>query len=362
MKKLLVISSYPAPYRIAVFEGLREKYQMDVFFSTCNDQNRNSSFFVNREESRFFILSEKEDRKKYKEALRNIKQYSAVLAYDWYLPAALVGELYAMVHHIPYFINCDGALPENKKGVKELIKKFFVKHAKCCFAGGTHAREYFLKYGAKEENIADHRFTSLKKEMILLEPVSQSEKEKLRKELCLKNRKIVLTIGQFIERKGFDVLLEAWSDLDDEYQLLIVGGGELKESYMRLIHEKKYENVHLLDFVPFKEIHQYYEAADLFVLPTREDIWGLVINEAMAYGLPVISTDRCVAGLELIEEGVNGAIVPVGDSISLHHQMKHYLDSSILCYQAGVESLLRIQQYTLENTVKSHLEAFTKLF
>ena len=51
-------------------------------------------------------------------------------------------------------------------------------------------------------------------------------------------------------------------------------------------------------------------AADVFVMPTREDIWGLVINEAMAYGLPVVSTDKCIAALELVKNGRNGYIIP----------------------------------------------------
>ena len=50
----------------------------------------------------------------------------------------------------------------------------------------------------------------------------------------------------------------------------------------------------------------YYQAADMLVFPTREDIWGLVINEAMANGLPTVSTDKCVAALEMIKQGENG--------------------------------------------------------
>ena len=61
-------------------------------------------------------------------------------------------------------------------------------------------------------------------------------------------------------------------------------------------------------------------------MPTREDIWGLVINEALAYGLPTITTERCVAGLELIEDGVNGLLVPVGDVEALHQAMEKMAD------------------------------------
>ena len=72
-------------------------------------------------------------------------------------------------------------------------------------------------------------------------------------------------------------------------------------------------NVHFIDFKNKDTLKEYYHVADVFVLPTREDIWGLVINEALAYGLPVITTDKCMAGLEMIENGKNGYIIPVND-------------------------------------------------
>lgn len=79
----------------------------------------------------------------------------------------------------------------------------------------------------------------------------------------------------------------------------------------------KLTNVHFIDFMPKKELADYYRAADIFVLPTREDIWGLVINEAMAYGLPVVTTEKCVAGVEMVCEGHNGYIVPVENTDAL---------------------------------------------
>ena len=89
------------------------------------------------------------------------------------------------------------------------------------------------------------------------------------------------------------------------------------------------------------------------MLPTREDIWGLVINEAMAYGLPVITTDRCVAGLELVEDGVNGYIVPVNDAASLAEKMLCVLNGDM--QQMGRRSLEKIQGYTIENMAQTHV-------
>ena len=103
---------------------------------------------------------------------------------------------------------------------------------------------------------------------------------------------------------------------------------------------------------------QFYRAADLFVLPTREDIWGLVVNEAMAFALPVITTDRCVAGLELVEDGVTGYIVPVGDDKALADKMNQALSGD--CAAMGAAALEKIRSYTIENMAKTHVEIFSK--
>ena len=92
----------------------------------------------------------------------------------------------------------------------------------------------------------------------------------------------------------------------------------------------KLENVHFIGFKSKEELKKYYKSADLFVLPTREDIWGLVINEAMSYGLPIITTNKCVAGVELINNDENGFIVSVEDSKSISKKINLLLDNEKL--------------------------------
>ncbi len=92
------------------------------------------------------------------------------------------------------------------------------------------------------------------------------------------------------------------------------------------------------------------------MLPTREDIWGLVINEALAYGLPTITTDRCVAGLELIENGVNGYVVPVEEAQSLAEKINAVLSGDM--QQMGEASLQKVRPYTLENMARTHAAYF----
>lgn len=166
---------------------------------------------------------------------------------------------------------------------------------------------------------------------------------------------MVLSVGQFIYRKGFDVLIKAAGKIEKNVGIYIVGG-EATEEYTMLKEELGLENVHFVGFKRKEELADYYKAADLFVLPTREDIWGLVINEAMAYGLPVISTDRCVAALELIKDGGNGFVVEAGSVERLAERMNEVLKNDDACRKMGVRSSEQIKSYTIEKMVDKHLK------
>lgn len=96
------------------------------------------------------------------------------------------------------------------------------------------------------------------------------------------------------------------------YTLCIVGD-EPTQEFIGMNNNMKLDNVVFVGFKTKKELKDYYIAADVFCLQTRGDVWGLVVNEAMAYGLPVITTDKCVAGIELIEDDKNGYVIPVED-------------------------------------------------
>lgn len=166
-------------------------------------------------------------------------------------------------------------------------------------------------------------------------------------------KKVAIAVGQFIHRKGFDVLLKAWAECDKDYELYIIGAQPTTE-YIELKQALNLENVHFEGFKTKAELQQYYQAADLFILPTREDIWGLVINEAMANGLPIITTDKCVAGLELIKDGENGYIIPAENQTELTKRIKEILSDETLREKMAKNSLERIKNYTVENMAIEH--------
>ncbi len=351
-KRLLILSIFPAPYRVAVFRELARHYDVDLFFEVVQNQDRNARWFVESDE--FKVLNTEKNLEAYRRCLKRLKSYDMVLAYDYFSRRAGQLMLRCMTAGVPYAVNCDGAFI-NRNPVKTAVKRLFVTHAALCFASGRSAGDYFRHYGAREEQIRYHHFTSLTEADYLDRPLSREEKEELRRQLGLPEGKTVLSIGQFIHRKGYDVLLKAWKELDGEANLVIIGGGGLRQSYMELIQELGLRHVTLMDFMDKERLIQMYRQADLFVLPTREDVWGLVINEAMANGLPVITTNRCIAGLELVEKGKNGYIVPVENTRLLAQAMKKILSSPRRMEAMGRNSLERVKGETMKDIADGHI-------
>ena len=223
------------------------------------------------------------------------------------------------------------------------------------------ASDEFLKnYGASEEKIFRYPFSSMQNSDILPEPLSAEEKQTLRKKLGITKEKAVLAVGQFIKRKGFDILIKAAERLSDNTGVYFVGGNPIEE-YIALKEKLKLDNVHFVGFKSKEELKEYYKAADVFVLPTREDVWGLVINESMACGLPVITTDRCIAGLELVKNGNNGYIVPVDDVSELAEKINQTLADDDECKKMGQNSISVIKDYTIENMALRHFEILKEL-
>ena len=105
-------------------------------------------------------------------------------------------------------------------------------------------------------------------------------------------------------------------------------------------------------------LNDYYAAADVFVLPTREDVWGLVVNEAMARGVPVITTNGCVAGCEMIREGESGFLIPCETYEPLAERIMSLLSQDDIRECMVLAGLERVRGYTVEAMARAHAELF----
>lgn len=161
--------------------------------------------------------------------------------------------------------------------------------------------------------------------------------------------KMIIAVGQFIHRKGFDILMKAAANFFDNIGVYIVGG-EPNDEYLQLQKNLALENVHFVGFKTKHELSLYYQAADCTAFPTREDIWGLITNESMAHGVPVVATQRCVSALEMVDDYINGFIIPVDDSTELYKKIIDAL--SLKVYKKTLDTAMR---FTIQSMVEAHI-------
>lgn len=359
MQKVLWLTNNPSPYRVDFFNELGQYCDLTVVFEKPKSVGRDASWLnCNAERFKPVFLTKKTDAsdnilcfgvEKY---LKKKNGYDHIIVSNF---ADLTG-IWAICHlkmrGLSYEIESDGGFAGSGKGFKEGVKKWLFKKAVRCFSTAEEHDKYYKTYGVPEEKLVRYPFTSLYEKDIIEKPISIEEKKILREKLGIPETKVVLSVGRFVHSKGFDILLQAMALLPRDIGLYIIGGTPT-EDYLNVQKEYRLTNVHFIDFKLKAELCEWYLSADCFALPTRSDVWGLVVNEAMACGLPVVVTDKCIAGLELVKNGVNGHIVPVDNVEALADGIQQCLDNK---ETYSVATLERIQDYTIEKMVEAHLK------
>lgn len=229
---------------------------------------------------------------------------------------------------------------------------------------GTRAMEYQIKTGAPPEkvfiapNIVDNDLfysTSMS---------CTSRKTRLKSELGWgASRRVVLYVGQLIPRKGVDVLVDAYELLHRDLRdvtLVIVGDGPERRSLEDACSLKGLRNVRFTGWVDERTKALYYALADVFVIPSYGDVWGLVVNEAMASGLPVVSTSAVGAAHDMIRDGWNGFITEPGNPEQIRQALKSVLSNEEDTKMMGERSREVIRrQFEVTNMVNGFAKALS---
>ena len=263
------------------------------------------------------------------------------------------------------FVNVDGIDIWKKESVsgklKGIIKSGIYRSGANFICGSEIARDRIIKSGAKKEKVFRHPFTSIYQSDIITFEDKIRLQAVYKEKINAKGKKVALAVGRFIPLKRHADLIKAWQSIGDDCVLYIIGSGELKSAYEKLVAGLSIKNIIILDHMSREALDEYYTAADLFVHTSSTEAWGLVFNEAMAKGCPVISTNHCVGGVELIKNGENGYTVEVGNIGDLHQRILEILSNGELRTKMMKKSIETIKPYTYENMVKTHIEIFREL-
>lgn len=353
--KVLYLVNIPSPYRVNFFNELGKLCDLTVLFEHKYSKDREKKWHNNNFNNFNGIFLNESDYKKSNNLwfkvikyLKN-KKYDCIVIGGYSTPTGSFAITYLKYKEIPFVLNVDGGIinySENK--MKYLIKKHFISSANFWLSTGKSTTTYLTYYGADEKKTFIYPFTTLYRSDITKNIINNEKKSFYKNKLNIREKKVIITVGRFIYSKGFDVLLNACRLISSDIGVYIVGG-EPTEEYTNLKEKFGLTNVHFIGFKTNKELSEYYLSSDLFILPTRSDVWGLVINEAMSFGLPIITTDKCIAGLELVVDYENGFIVPSDDIIALSTRINEVLNNELLLKSFSKKSYEKIQNYTLEN-------------
>lgn len=358
MKKVLFITNIPSPYRVDFFNELGKTVDLTVIYEAR--RAKGISFDWNEQFSNFnaIFLSDGEiQENKFNFAvLKYIKKekYDCIFVTNYAYKTELLAYLKLVLKRIPFVLEIDGAILKRESLLLYKFKRFLLTKPYAYFSPSKVADDFLKHYGAKSEAINRYNFTSLKKLNILEKPIEWHDKAIIKEKFKVGNKIVILCVAQIINRKGIDVLLESLNKISGNYKCYIIGE-KPDQQYYESISQQINSKIEIVSFKKKSELEQYYKMADIFVLPTRFDVWGLVINEAMAHGLPVITTQHCGAGLELIRDGVEGYLVSTESSDDLKDKISELIDDEEKRNQMGVNGLKRIQEYSIEKMVETHV-------
>ncbi len=354
MKKILFLTNVPSPYRVEFFNLLAKHCDLTVLYQKKRSDERDDKWSAEATQNYRSIFLKGKSTNTDSAICLDVVKYLKKGVYDQIIicgiasPTEMLAIQHCQLHGIPYAVEGDGAFYEKGNVLKERLKHHLLSHCSLAFSTCHEHSKYYMAYGVKPEKIHKYPFSSIHEQDI--KQVTPKQKAAMKEKLHIAEKKMVMTVGQFIPRKGFDLLLEASKGFDEETGVYFIGGQPTSEYEAILKDHPQKDHIHFISFLSKEELVEYYQAADLFVFPTREDIWGLVVNEAMAYGLPVITTTRCNAGLEMVKEGENGYLIPINDIESLKN-----ITNKALCHSFDTSVIYNtIDRYTIEAMVRAH--------
>ncbi len=221
-----------------------------------------------------------------------------------------------------------------------LYGRLVAKHALGAFAIGAQAAKDFRLWGIPGHKIAFLPYA--------VAPLSVHTKPDEKIERFAKGRKIFMYCGELSPHKGIDVLLQSFASMpNDEWVLILVGPDRFDSRYQALAQRLGIQSkIYFRGVLPADHIANAMILANVFILPSRYDGWGVVLNEAASMAKALISTTACGAADHLINNNKNGYSVQPNDFQALAKAMKSYVYNPLLDYRHGQQSLVIFREFS----------------
>lgn len=361
--KTLFVFNHPAPYKVHVFNELAKLTDIQVIFEREKAKDRPDSFYAGNQYNFPHMLikggefsNENTCTGKVKKYIKNHYQDFDLIVMNGYSNVSEMKAIkYMIKHHIPYVLQINGGVIKKDNFIKRKMKRYYISHAFKYMSPCSEADKYLIYYGANKEDIFHYPYGNYFDEEIIKSIPTEKEKKTIREKWNLPEGKIFVNASQFIERKNNLQLISLFKDRSET--LLLIGSGNERAAYEKFIKDNNINNIILMDFLKKKELFEVLQSCDYFITLSREDIFGHTTLEAMANGLPVISSNRVVSSLDLIKNGVNGYLVDLDNKEEIINAVNN------VSPKMGEAAIETAKNNTIEKSaarIKEILEALAK--
>ena len=375
--KLVIVTEIIAPYRIPVFNALAQRRELDlhvVFLSENDPTIRQWWVYTDEIEFQYDVLPSWRRRLGNYNVLINRGVLStlnklrpdAVLCGGYNYLTSWQAAYWARFHRVPFLLWSESTALDKRHGHRpvEFLKAQFLRLCRSFVVPGRSSLKYLKDFGISDQLI----FTAPNAVDVTL--FSKPAKQVRRNEFEVRARRSLparyfLFVGRLVKAKGIFELLETYAQLDTEIRdkvgLVFVGDGADRPALMERAARIAPGTIQFPGFIQREGLADFYALADALIFPTHSDTWGLVVNEAMSCGLPVIVTwvAGCVA--DLVQDGWNGFVVPPKDRTALALAMTRLASDSVLRTEMGSRSRERMDAYSPEAWAEGLVNAVESL-
>jgi 1,2-diacylglycerol 3-alpha-glucosyltransferase len=363
-RKTVILTEIIAPYRIPVFNVLGRRAEVDlhvIFLAETDKTVRQWHVYRNEISFSYQVLPSWRWRAGANSLLLNWglstalnKSDPQVIIFGGYnYLASWEALLWARRHRVEFLLWSESNGDDARAGrpLVEYLKAYFLKKCDGFIVPGKASFEYLKTLGCDERTIASAP-NAVDNDLFASEANRvRSRAAEFREKLKLPSR-FILFVGRLVPEKGVFDLLDAYaklgSSIQSEVGLVFAGDGVSRRELERRAKQISPGIVCFPGFAQREDLAGFYALADVLVLPTHSDPWGLVVNEAMACGLPIIVSNVAGCSADLVEEGWNGHIVPPRDVEKLSSAIDSIVRQRELRLRMTEHSLERIQKYSPE--------------
>ena len=360
--RLTIITEIISPYRIPLFNALNRHPNVDlhlIFLAETDPELRQWQVYKNEINFSYEVLPSYRKRIRGHNALFNrgvarslsVAKPDAILCGGYNYLASWQALRWARKRGVPFLLWSESNLQDMRAGSRfiEFLKREFLRRCSGFVVPGRSALEYLRAHGIKESDIFKAVNAVDNDRFSRAAAVAQENAVQLRSELSLPTR-YFLFVGRLVREKGIFELLAAYASLEEDLRadvgLVFVGDGPSRSALEAEAASVARGVIKFVGFAHQEQLPAYYTLAEMLVLPTYTDTWGLVVNEAMACGLPVILSEAAGCAADLLTQDWNGQIIPTRNVAALASAMRDLASRPDRCAAMGLNSRSRIAAYS----------------